>query len=155
MCVYVFPLILAALGKHISDSSFICQACRDRGMQTASAPTWSRGLSLRPEPWGRSQRQSRRLPCLGGRRCHPPVLSQGRLPLSPMNMEEPSLTLIALGLCSFPPLPCSLIGCHSFYYYYSLCVDKWFKHFTGEKEKEGGGGGENLFFESRVFAFSD
>lgn len=69
-----------------------------------------------------------------------------------MNMEEAAFSSCS-GLCSSAPLPCSQIRCHSFYYYYSLCVDKWFKHFTGEEKGWGLVG--NLFFESRVFWVSD
>lgn len=67
-----------------------------------------------------------------------------------MNMEEPSFRADCSGLCFSPPLPCSLIECHSFYYYYSLCDDKWFKHFTGRRGKRTEFVG-NLFFKFRVF----
>lgn len=78
---------------------------------------------------------------------------QGSLLLSSslMNMEEPSLSADCPGALFLSTTPLLSDQMSLFLLLLFLCVDKWFKHFTGEKKKEGGGLVGNLFFESRVF----
>lgn len=118
-----------ALRQMEADNSHTCMA--------------SAGPDARLEPWSpKGTRLDVEPAALTGRPacpCSPwAAPGEGSAAAFLMNMEEAAISSIAVGLCSSSPLPCSLIRCHSFYYYYSLCVDKWFKHFTGGREKGGG-----------------